>query len=321
MWTVTFPAVVAILTAGAFYDLAADSYALDVTPPEYHARVLGGISTAGQSIGSAMACVLPPLILAVGGYDLVLTVAGLTGLTSFLFLTAREPDLEHERVFSRRAVAFTFTERTVLVAALVMLARPFTLQKITAPLGGMFTFTVREVVSAEPGMVGTLGLAATLAGLPGSILGGFTADRWGHKRMFVASSIAFAGAGILWTTLSRGAVAWFLAVAMVSSFLERLWTGTGLALMADATPLALVYRLPDVHVIRLDREHPRIYPHRVPPRLQPLLHGAGHVRADVRGAYPRSHHAALRGGEGDEDLMEATDGLENFIIFMPHYEA
>jgi len=68
----------------------------------------------------------------------------------------------------------------------------------------MFVFIVREVVSADPKMVGTLGLAATLAGLPGSILGGSSADRWGHKRMFVASSLAFA-----------------------------------YALMADATPLAL----------------------------------------------------------------------------------
>ena len=239
VWGVTFPAVVAILTAGAFYDMAADSYALDVTPPEFHARFFGSVNTTSQSIGSALACVLPPFILRVGGYNLVFTIAGLTGLTAFLFLSAKEPELELERVFSRRAIAFTFTERTVLVAALVMLARPFTPQKIAAPLGGMFVFTVREVVSAHPGIVGTLGLAATLAGLPGSILGGSSADRWGHKRMFVVSSLAFAGAGMLWTTLSQGAVAWFLVVAMISSFLERFWSGIIYALMADATPLAL----------------------------------------------------------------------------------
>ena len=57
--------------------------------------------------------------------------------------------------------------------------------------------------------------------------------------MFVASYLAFAEAGLLWTTLSPGAVAWFLVVAMISSFLERFWTGTVYALMADATPLAL----------------------------------------------------------------------------------
>jgi len=278
VWTVTFPAVVAILTAGAFYDMAADSYALDVTPPQYHARVLGGVNTASQSIGSALACVLPPLILRVGGYNLVFTVAGLTGLTAFLFLTAKEPELEHERVFSRRAIAFTFTERTVLVAAMVMMARSFTPQKITAPLGGMFTFTVREVVSADPRMVGTLGLAATLAGLPGSILGGSSADRWGHKRMFVASSLAFAGAGMLWIRADGG---------------------------RDA-PRSLVDRLSDVHVLRLDREHPRLHPHRVPPRLQPNLHGADHVGADGRSTPPRHPHKALRGGEGDEDLKQAT---------------
>jgi MFS family permease len=239
VWTVTFPAVVTVLAAGAFYDMAADSYAVDVTPPEYHARVMGSVSTAGQSIGSALATILPLYFLGVGGYKLVFVVAGLTGLTSLLFLTAREPELESERVFSRRAIAFTFTEKTVILAALVMFARAFTPQKITAPLGGMFTFTIREIVSADPSMVSVLGLAATLAGLPGALLGGSMADKHGHKRMFAISSVAFTGAGLLWATLSRGAVLWFVVVAMISSFLERFWTGTIYALMADATPLAL----------------------------------------------------------------------------------
>jgi MFS family permease len=239
VWTVTFPAVVAVLAAGAFYDMAADSYAVDVTPPDYHARVLGSVSTAGQSIGSALAAIMPLYLIGVGGYKLVFVVAGLTGLTSLFFLTAREPELESERVFSRRAIAFTFTEKTVVLAALVMFARSFTPQKITAPLGGMFTFTIREVISADPSMVSVLGLAATLAGLPGALLGGSVSDKYGHKKTFIASSVAFAFAGLLWATMSKGAIVWFTVVAMVSSFLERFWTGTIYGLMADATPLAL----------------------------------------------------------------------------------
>jgi len=239
VWTVTFPAVVSILTAGAFYDMSADSFAIDVTPPEYHARILGSVSTAGQSIGSALATVLPVFILGLGGYKMVFAIAAVTGLTSILFLSAREPELEEERVFSRQAVAFTFTEATVIVAALVMLARSFSPQKIIAPLGGMFAFTIREVVGADVSLVSTLGLAATLAGLPGSLLGGSTADRYGHKRTFVSASVAFILAGLLWSTIQTGAVVWFVLVAMLSSFLERFWTGTIYALMADATPLAL----------------------------------------------------------------------------------
>jgi len=239
VWTVLFPAVVSIITAGAFYDMAADSYAIDVTPPEYHARVIGGASTGGQSIGSALATILPLFILKLGGYKLVFVLAGLSGLTSLLFMTAKEPELIHERVFSRRAVAFTFTEKTVIVAALLMFARSFTPMKITAPLGGMFSFTIRKVVGADESLVSTLGLVATLAGLPGSILGGNLSDRFGHKKAFITATLAFIGAGLLWTTLVQGNVLWFVAVAMLSSFLERFWSGTVFALMADATPLAL----------------------------------------------------------------------------------
>jgi MFS family permease len=239
VWSVLFPAVVSIITAGAFYDMAADSFAIDVTPPEYHARVIGGASTAGQSVGSAIATLLPVWLLGVGGYKLVFSVAGLAGLSSFLFLSVREPEVKEERAFSREAVAFTFTELTVILAVLIMFTRAFSPSKISAPLGGMFAFTVREVVGGDIGLVSSLGLAATLGGLPGSLVGGTFADKFGHKRSFLIATGLFAGSGFLWTTLDQGSLMWFVVVAVTSSFLERVWTGTVFAVMADATPLAL----------------------------------------------------------------------------------
>ena len=239
VWTVLFPAVVSIITAGAFYDMAADSYAIDVTPPEYHARVIGGASTAGQSIGSALATILPLWLLGIGGYKLIFALAGATGLTAFLFLSVKEPEVEKERTLTKEAIAFTFTELTVVVAVLIMFSRSFTVLKITAPLGGMFSFTVREVVGADISLVSTLGLVATLAGLPGSWFGGTVSDKYGHKRAFIIASIAFMAAGFLWTTIAQEAVIWFIIVAMISAFLERFWTGTTFAIMADSTPLAM----------------------------------------------------------------------------------
>ena len=239
VWTVLFPAVVSIITAGAFYDMAADSFAIDVTPPQYHARVIGAASTTGQSIGSALATILPLWLLDIGGYKLVFILAGTTGLTSFLFLTAREPDVVKERSLSKEAIAFTYTEMTVMVAVLIMFSRSFTVMKITAPLGGMFAFTIREVVGADISLVSTLGLVATLAGLPGSWVGGIVSDRFGHKRAFTISSVAFTIAGFLWATIAPGAVTWFIIVAMISAFFERFWTSTIYAIMADSTPLAM----------------------------------------------------------------------------------
>ncbi len=240
VWTVLFPACVSIITAGAFYDMAADSYVIDVTPPEYHARVIGGVSTAGQSIGAALATVLPLWLLQVGGYKLVFVVAGATGLSSFLFLTAKEPEAAEERAFSREAVAFTFTELTVVIAVLIMFFRSFTMTRITSPLNNMFAIALREAVSADVALVSTLGLAATVAGLAGSLIGGGFADRYGHKRAFMMATAVFAGSGLLWITLSPGAaLVWTVAVVMASSFMERFWTGTVFAIMADATPLAM----------------------------------------------------------------------------------
>ncbi|HUV53645.1 MAG TPA: MFS transporter [Candidatus Krumholzibacteriaceae bacterium] len=240
VWSVLFPACVSIITAGAFYDMAADSFAIDVTPPEYHARVIGGVSTAGQSVGAALATVLPLWLLDVGGYKLVFLLAGVTGLTSFLFLTVKEPEAAEERAFSREAVAFTFTERTVVIAVLIMFFRSFTMTRISSPLNTMFTIAIREAIHADVALVSTLGLAATVAGLAGSLIGGSFADKYGHKKAFMIATAVFAGAGLLWVTLSPGtATVWIVVVVMISSFMERFWTGTVFAIMADATPLAM----------------------------------------------------------------------------------
>ncbi len=239
VWSGLFPAVTSVISAGAFYDMAADSFAIDVTPPEYHARVIGAVSTSSQSLGSALATIIPLWLLEVGGYKAVFTLASATGLTCFLYLLAKEPPVAGERRISREAVAFTFTEPAVVLASLLMFFRAFTVNKITAPLGGMFSFTIREVLGGEVSQVSTLGLVATLAGIPGSWLGGKLSDQMGHKRAFLVSSLAFAGAGLLWTTIAPGAVVWFTLVAMLSAFLERFWTSTVFAIMADSTPLAM----------------------------------------------------------------------------------
>ena len=92
---------------------------------------------------------------------------------------------------------------------------------------------------ADISLVSTLGLVATLAGLPGSWVGGTVSDKYGHKRAFILASVAFMAAGFLWTTIAQGAVFWFIIVAMISAFFERFWTGTVFAIMADSTPLAM----------------------------------------------------------------------------------
>lgn len=138
IWTQFFPLALAMTTASALFDIAADSYALDVTSPEWHARVLGGTNTVGMAIGGVAASLLSPFLIAWGGYQLVFISGGLVGLLAFTFLILREPKLERERVFTKRAIAFTFTEKTVLIAALLMISAAIGTRRISNPTGGMF---------------------------------------------------------------------------------------------------------------------------------------------------------------------------------------
>jgi MFS family permease len=239
VWTVFLPTVVMITTAGAVFDVAADSYVVDATPPAWHGRTLGTASRMGRTVGGVLASVLPPVLIGVGGYRLVFLSAGLTGWVAFLCLVLKEPVLEGERVFTRKAIAFTFSEPTVLLGAVTTLLFAFSLRPVASPLGGMFTFILQEVVDASPELVGHISLVALLGGVPGSLLAGWAADKWGHKKMFVVSGAATAVAGLLWIPLQEGMVLYFTATAVVLSLLHTFNLACLLALMGDITPLAL----------------------------------------------------------------------------------
>ncbi|UCH37637.1 MAG: MFS transporter [Candidatus Bathyarchaeota archaeon] len=240
IWTGFFPMVFLIVTAGAIFDMVADAYALDVTPPEFHARVLGGVNTVGMALGGATAALLPPVLLQIGGYQLVFFTSGLTGLFAFLFLFLKEPPLVYERALSKQAIAFTFTEKTVLIASLLMLSQSMGTARLGNPTGGMFTLIMNEIVgNFTPEQAGTVALVVLLAGIPSSLIGGWAADRFGHKRVYFITGVAFAVAGFLWISLRPGMVMWFIFLAMLTNFLQRLNAGGRMALMGDSTPLAL----------------------------------------------------------------------------------
>ena len=143
VWTVFFPITAMIIAGSAIFDLAADAYALDVVPPEFHARILGGVQTAGMAVGGIVGSMISPVLINLWGYRSVFIVGGLTCALAFPFLLQSEPKLERERIFGKHVIAFTFTEKTVLIASLLMMGYAIGIGRITNPTGGMFSFANR----------------------------------------------------------------------------------------------------------------------------------------------------------------------------------
>jgi MFS family permease len=221
IWTVFFPAVTAMITADAILDVAADSYALDVTPPDFHSRVLGGASFFSRGLGAALACILPPILISMGGYRLTFIMTGLIGSLVIFCVVLKEPKLEHERIFSRQAIAFTFTEKSVLIAAIMMAI-------------GISPRTFSDVIGGIQ-----IGLIATVMASIGSLSGGWAADRWGHKRMFLIFRFVNAVIGLLWIFVSGGMVGLFIAIVMIANILGSFGTGGMMGILSDVTPLGL----------------------------------------------------------------------------------
>jgi MFS family permease len=240
VWTYFFPLCLAMTTAGALFDIAADSFAIDVTPPGWHARVLGGVNNFGMAVGGVVSSLLSPLLISWGGYRLVFISGGLVGLFAFLFLILEEPELEKERVFSREAIAFTFTERSVLIASMLMIGSAIGTRRLSDPTGGMFSLVMNEIVGGfTPSKAGYIAMVTLLSGIPASFLGGWAADKWGHRRLYWISGVFMMLSGYLWMTLKPGMTTWFVVLAIISNFIERVNKGGRMALMGDATPLAL----------------------------------------------------------------------------------
>jgi MFS family permease len=240
VWVVFFPLMALITAGGALFDMSADSFAVDVVPPEWHGRILGGVNAFGQSVGGVTAALLSPLLISIGGYKLVFISGGLTGLLAFLFLILKEPELEYERVFTKQAIAFTFTERSVFIASLLQIGLAMGSRRISNPTGGMFSLLMNEIVGGfTPQKAANITVLTLLSGIPGSIIGGWAADKWGHKRLYLASGIMMVVSGYLWMTMRRGMILWFVTLAIITNFIERMNSGGNLALMGDSTPLAL----------------------------------------------------------------------------------
>jgi MFS family permease len=227
-----------MITADAILDVAADSYALDVTPPDFHSRVLGGASFFSRGLGAALACIIPPILISMGGYRLTFIMTGLIGSLVMFCVVLKEPKLEHERIFSRQAIAFTFTEKSVLIAA-IMMAIGISPRTFSDVIGGMFSMMATEIVGLSQSLIGQIGLVATVMASIGSLSGGWAADRWGHKRMFLIFRFVNAVIGLLWIFVAGGMGGLFIALVMIANIFGSFGTGSMMGILSDVTPLGL----------------------------------------------------------------------------------
>lgn len=108
-------------------------------------------------------------------------LVGLHGIACLLgdVVQVRYERAQWERVFSREAIAFTFTEKTVLIAALLMLGSAIDTRKISTPTGGMFSLVMNEIIwGFTPEKAGFISVVVLLSGIPASVVGGWAADKW-----------------------------------------------------------------------------------------------------------------------------------------------
>ena len=99
----------------------------------------------------------------------------------------KEPKLERERIFSKRAIAFTFSEKSVYIGSIVAFGFALGPRAFSSPIGGMFSIFAEKVLGGSIELFSGISLTGVLAGIPGALIGGWASDKWGHKRMHTVS--------------------------------------------------------------------------------------------------------------------------------------
>ena len=150
----------------------------------------------------------------------------------------KEPKLERERIFSKRAIAFTFSEKSIYIASIVAFGFALGPRAFSSPIGGMFSLFAEKVLGGSIELFSGISLIGVLAGIPGALIGGWASDKWGHRRMHTVSLGVFALVGFLWITLGMISV-WWVILIVVTNFLLNFYRAALYGLVSDITPLGL----------------------------------------------------------------------------------
>jgi len=199
VWFGIFPAVVLMLTADAFVDIGADALLLDTAPPDFHGLGFGA-GWAARAGGYTVATVLTAFVIYWFGWNIGFLLYALYAVPVLAVLPIKEPPVTKERKLSKKAIALTFTDPAIFIAAAFAFFgaacygfdpnRGLFSIIISEKLGVGKAASLQEYLSQLP-KVAAITAAFGIAVIISSLFLGRYADKIGHRKGYYISLTSF----------------------------------------------------------------------------------------------------------------------------------
>ena len=230
---IMIPLSMAFLALLAGIDAAYDGLLIDITPPDSHGLTIGGVAWGFKAIGELIGALTVGAVISTFGFSMAFLTAMMFQLLTFSCLLIYEPSLTPERRPTKEGFALLFTEKYLWLAFLAISLPSYV--AFFSPTAGALGFVLKKIVGAA-GLIGQIGAVNRGAVIVGSLLGGFVADRIGHKKTYI---IAAPIMGLLigaWIFAAPGAVSLVFLLAVIMGFVEGFYISSLFAIMGDMCP-------------------------------------------------------------------------------------
>jgi PAT family beta-lactamase induction signal transducer AmpG len=183
----------------ALFDACNDGYAVEITPKQNYGKVQS-IMVSGKAIGFIILSLVFGYLVQRSSYSIIFIIIGLLMMIPFIFsLFAEEgKKVSPEAQFDWKAFNLLF-KPVFLVFALYTIFYSF----VSFGVDGLITFYMSRSLHAADQSIGQYGALRGTGAVIGALIGGFSINRIGYKRMAFISIFTLSSAAILMGITSR----------------------------------------------------------------------------------------------------------------------
>ena len=227
------PLSILFLALLAGIDAAYDGLLIDITPPDSHGLTIGGVAWGFKAVGELIGSLTVGAVISLYGFSAAFSIALIFQLFTFSCLLIHEPSLTIERRPTKRGFALLFTEKYLWLAFLAISLPSYV--AFFSPTAGALGFVLKKIVGAA-GLIGLIGAVNRGAVIIGSLLGGYTADRIGHKKTYIIAAPIMGLCIGMWVFAAPGAVNLVFVLATVMGIVEGFYISGLFAIFGDMCP-------------------------------------------------------------------------------------
>lgn len=217
----------------AAIDAAYDGLLLDITPPDYHGFTIGGVAWGFKAVGELIGSLSIGYAISIYGFSAAFLLSVVFQLLTFSCVLIHEPALTAERRVTKIGFARLFTEKYLWLAFLAISLPSYL--AFYSPTAGALGFVLKNILGAAA-LIGVIGAIDRGAVIVGSLVGGYAADKFGHKKVYLIVAPLMGITIGSWVFVKPGLTSLLYILAVAMGLLEGFNVSSLFGILGDMVP-------------------------------------------------------------------------------------